>query len=39
MQAYSTGELYTRPVGYTLPLRECVRLLIKESDNTVWKSS
>jgi beta-lactamase class A len=37
VQAYGTGELYTRPVGYTLPLRECARLLIKGSDNTAWK--
>jgi beta-lactamase class A len=37
VQAYGTGVLYTRPVGYTLTLRECARLLIKESDNTAWK--
>ena len=37
LQAYGTGVLYTRPVGYTLTLRECAKLLIKESDNTAWK--
>ena len=37
VQAYGTGVLYTRPVGYTLTLRECAKLLIKESDNTAWK--
>ena len=37
VQAYGTGVLYTRPVGYTLTLRECARLLVKESDNTAWK--
>jgi beta-lactamase class A len=37
VQAYGTGLLYTRPVGYTLTLRECATLLIKESDNTAWK--
>lgn len=37
VQAYGTGVLFTRPVGYTLTLRECATLLIKESDNTAWK--
>src|SRR5215207_8000067 len=37
VQAYGTGELYTHPVGYTITLRACARLLIKESDNTAWK--
>ena len=37
VQAYGTGVLFTYPVGYTLTLRECARLLIKESDNTAWK--
>lgn len=37
VQAYGTGVLYTYPVGYTLTLRECATLLIKESDNTAWK--
>ena len=37
VQAYGTGVLYTRPVGYTLTLRACAKLLIKESDNTAWK--
>jgi beta-lactamase class A len=37
VQAYGTGVLYRRPVGYTLTLRECATLLIKESDNTAWK--
>lgn len=37
IQAYGTGSLYTKPVGYTLTLRECARFLIKESDNTAWK--
>jgi beta-lactamase class A len=37
VQAYGTGVLYTYPVGHTLTLRECARLLIKESDNTAWK--
>ncbi len=37
VQAYGTGVLYLRPVGYTLTLRECATLLIKESDNTAWK--
>ncbi len=37
VQAYGTGSLYTRPVGYTLTLRECAAFLIKESDNTAWK--
>ena len=37
VQAYGTGSLYTRPIGYTLTLRECAGLLIKESDNTAWK--
>jgi beta-lactamase class A len=37
VQAYGTGVLYTYPVGYTMTLRECARLLIKESDNTAWK--
>jgi beta-lactamase class A len=37
VQAYGTGVLYTYPVGHTITLRECARLLIKESDNTAWK--
>lgn len=37
VQAYGTGVLYTRPVGYTMTLRECARHLIQESDNTAWK--
>ena len=37
VQAYGTGVLYLRPVGYTLTLRECATLLIKDSDNTAWK--
>ena len=37
VQAYGTGSLYTKPVGYTITLRECARFLIKESDNTAWK--
>jgi beta-lactamase class A len=36
VQAYGTGVLYKRPVGYTMTLRECAELLIKESDNTAW---
>lgn len=36
VQAYGTGVLYEYPVGYTMTLRECARLLIKESDNTAW---
>jgi beta-lactamase class A len=36
VQAYGTGVLYTYPVGHTMTLRECARLLIKESDNTAW---
>jgi beta-lactamase class A len=28
--------LYKYPVGYTLTLRECAELMIKESDNTAW---
>ena len=34
--AYGTGVLYRYPVGHTMTLRECARLLIKESDNTAW---
>ena len=37
IQAYGTGSLQTRPVGYTMTLRECATFLIKESDNTAWK--
>jgi beta-lactamase class A len=37
VQAYGTGVLFTYPVGHTMTLRECARLLIKESDNTAWK--
>ena len=37
VQAYGTGSLYTKPVGYTITLRECAGFLIKESDNTAWK--
>jgi beta-lactamase class A len=32
--AEGTGVLYKYPVGYTLTLRECAELMIKESDNT-----
>ena len=37
VQAYGTGSLYTKPIGYTMTLRECAAFLIKESDNTAWK--
>src|SRR5215203_3808762 len=37
VQAYGMGVLYTYPLGHTITLRECARLLIKESDNTAWK--
>ena len=37
VQAYGTGVLYTRRVGYTMTLRECAEFMIKESDNTAWK--
>lgn len=37
VQAYGTGSLYTKPIGYTMTLRECAEYLIKESDNTAWK--
>jgi beta-lactamase class A len=36
VQAYGTGVLYKRPVGYTTTLRECAEFMIKESDNTAW---
>ena len=36
VQAYGTGVLYKHPVGYTMTLRECAELMIKESDNTAW---
>jgi beta-lactamase class A len=36
IQAYGTGVLYKRPVGYTMTLRECAEFMIKESDNTAW---
>jgi beta-lactamase class A len=36
VQAYGTGVLYTRRVGYTMTLRECAEFMIKESDNTAW---
>src|SRR5215204_5938425 len=32
--AYGTGVLYKYPVGYTMTLRECAKVMIKESDNT-----
>ncbi|MGH3147482.1 MAG: serine hydrolase [Rubrobacter sp.] len=32
--AEGTGVLYREPVGTTMTLRECARVLIKESDNT-----
>ena len=32
--AYGTGVLYRYPVGYTMTLRECAEVMIKESDNT-----
>jgi beta-lactamase class A len=37
VQAYGTGVLYTRRVGYTMTLRECAEFMVKESDNTAWK--
>ncbi len=37
VHAYGTGVLYKRPVGHTITLRECAKLLVKESDNTAWK--
>ena len=37
VQAYGTGVLQNYPVGHTMTLRECARLLIQESDNTAWK--
>jgi beta-lactamase class A len=37
VQAYGTGSLYTKPIGYTMTLRECAAFLIKQSDNTAWK--
>ncbi len=37
VQAYGTGTLFTKPVGFTMTLRECAEYLIKESDNTAWK--
>jgi beta-lactamase class A len=37
VQAYGTGSLFTKPIGYTITLRECANYLIKESDNTAWK--
>jgi beta-lactamase class A len=36
VQAYGTGVLYKRPIGYTMTLRECAEVMIKESDNTAW---
>jgi beta-lactamase class A len=36
VQAYGTGDLYRRPVGTTMTLRECAELMITESDNTAW---
>ena len=36
VQAYGTGVLYNRRVGYTMTLRECAEFMIKESDNTAW---
>jgi beta-lactamase class A len=32
--AYGTGVLYRYPPGYTMTLRECAQIMIKESDNT-----
>src|SRR5918997_268379 len=32
--AYGTGVLHRYPVGHTMTLRECVKFMIKESDNT-----
>ncbi len=32
--AEGTGVLYRYPVGHTMTLRECARILVKESDNT-----
>src|SRR5215207_4980194 len=34
--AAGTGVLYRYPVGTTMTLRECARVMIKESDNTAW---
>ena len=36
VQAYGTGVLYLKPVGATMTLHECAKLMIKESDNTAW---
>jgi beta-lactamase class A len=36
VQAYGTGVLYKYPVGYTITVRECAELMIRESDNTAW---
>lgn len=36
VQAYGTGVLYRKPVGATMTLRDCAKLMIKESDNTAW---
>jgi beta-lactamase class A len=36
VQAYGTGVLYLKPVGATMTLRECAKLMINESDNTAW---
>lgn len=33
---YGTGVLHKYPVGYEMTLRECARVMIKESDNTAW---
>jgi beta-lactamase class A len=34
--AAGTGVLYRYPVGTTMTLRECARVMIKENDNTAW---
>ncbi|MGH3086785.1 MAG: serine hydrolase [Rubrobacteraceae bacterium] len=31
-----SGPLYDYPVGHEMTLRDCARLLIKDSDNTAW---
>ena len=37
VQTYGTGVRgHLEPVGTTITLRECAKLMIKESDNTAW---
>ena len=38
IQGYGTGVLHTYPAGQTMTLRECARDLIREGDNTAWKT-